>query len=48
MLKIDAELANNPLIFPPDDVLAKLKQFRAVTADEEQKWGEAFNKVLGL
>lgn len=48
MLKIDKDIANNPLIFPSDETLAKLKQFRAVTADEEQKWGEAFNKVLGL
>jgi spermidine/putrescine transport system substrate-binding protein len=48
MLKIDKDIANNPLIFPPDDVLSRLKQFRAVTADEEQAWGEAFNKVLGL
>jgi spermidine/putrescine transport system substrate-binding protein len=48
MLALDAEIANNPLIFPPDDMVARLKQFRAVTADEEQKWGEAFNKVLGL
>jgi spermidine/putrescine transport system substrate-binding protein len=48
MLKLDPEVANNPLIFPPADVSARLKQFRAVTADEEQKWSEAFTKVLGL
>jgi spermidine/putrescine transport system substrate-binding protein len=48
MLALDAEIANNPLIFPPDDMVARLKQFRAVTAEEEQAWGEAFNKVLGL
>ena len=48
MLKIDKDIANNPLIFPPDSTLAVLKQFRAVTAEEEQAWGEAFNKVLGL
>jgi spermidine/putrescine transport system substrate-binding protein len=48
MLKIDKDIANNPLIFPPDATLARLKQFRAVTAAEEQSWGEAFNKVLGL
>jgi spermidine/putrescine transport system substrate-binding protein len=48
MVALDAEIANNPLIFPPDDLLARLKQFRAVTAEEEQSWGEAFNKVLGL
>ena len=48
MLKIDKDIANNPLIVPPDDILSRLKQFRAVTAEEEQAWGEAFNKVLGL
>jgi spermidine/putrescine transport system substrate-binding protein len=48
MLKLDAEIADNPLIFPPDATLARLKQFRAVTAEEEQAWAEAFNKVLGL
>jgi spermidine/putrescine transport system substrate-binding protein len=50
MLKLPdgAELANNPLIFPPADYTSRLKQFRAVTADEEQKWSEAFSKVLGL
>jgi spermidine/putrescine transport system substrate-binding protein len=48
MLKLDPEIANNPLIFPPAEVQSSLKQFRAVTADEEQKWGEAFSKVLGL
>jgi spermidine/putrescine transport system substrate-binding protein len=50
MLKLPdgAELANNPLIFPPADYTSRLKQFRAVTADEEQKWAEAFSKVLGL
>ncbi|MEO8570132.1 MAG: extracellular solute-binding protein [Chloroflexota bacterium] len=48
MLKIDKDLANNPLIFPPDDYIARLKQFRAVTAAEETSWGKAFNTVLGL
>ena len=48
MLKIDKEIANNPLIFPPAETLARLKQFRAVTAAEEQSWAQAFTKVLGL
>ncbi|HEX5823904.1 MAG TPA: extracellular solute-binding protein [Candidatus Limnocylindrales bacterium] len=48
MLKIDKDIANNPLIFPPDDITARLKQFRAVTAEEEQSWAQAFTKVLGL
>ena len=48
MLKIDKDLANNPLIFPPDDWVARLHQFRAVTAEEETAWAEAFTKAMGL
>jgi spermidine/putrescine transport system substrate-binding protein len=48
MIKLDEELGANPLIFPPDDWVARLHQFRAVTAEEEQAWGEAFSKVIGL
>jgi spermidine/putrescine transport system substrate-binding protein len=48
MLKLDAEIANNPLIFPPDDWVARLHQFRATTADEETSWSEAFTKAMGL
>ena len=43
-----ADEADNPLIFPPDDYVARLHQFRSVTADEEQAWGEDFSRVLGL
>jgi len=48
MLTIDADLANNPLIFPPPDYLARLHQFRSTTADEEQSWSQDFTKVMGL
>ena len=48
MLKLDKKLADNPLIFPPDDYVARLHQFRAVTADEETNWAEAFTKAMGL
>jgi spermidine/putrescine transport system substrate-binding protein len=50
MLKLpDAQdIANNPLIFPPDDYVARLHQFRAVTAEEETTWAEAFTKAMGL
>jgi spermidine/putrescine transport system ATP-binding protein len=48
MLELDAELANNPLIFPPADYSARLHQFRATTAEEETAWSEAYTKVLGL
>ncbi len=48
MLEIDADLANNPLIFPPPDFTSRLHQFRATTAEEETAWSKAYTKVLGL
>ena len=48
MLESDPELASNPLIFPPDDWVARLHQFRATTAEEETAWSEAFTKAMGL
>ncbi|HZM71864.1 MAG TPA: spermidine/putrescine ABC transporter substrate-binding protein [Candidatus Polarisedimenticolia bacterium] len=44
----DPEIGDNPLIFPPDDYVARLHQFRSVTAEEEQAWSEDFSRVLGL
>ena len=46
--KSNPDVANNPLIFPPDDVVARLHQFRALDATEEKDWGAAFSKVIGL
>jgi spermidine/putrescine transport system substrate-binding protein len=48
MLESDPELANNPLIFPPDDWVSRLHIFRATTAEEETSWSEAFTKAMGL
>jgi spermidine/putrescine transport system substrate-binding protein len=48
MLEMDPDLANNPLIFPPEDWVARLHQFRATTAEEETAWSEAFTKAMGL
>jgi len=48
MLELDPALAENPLIFPPEDWVARLHQFRSTTAEEETAWAEAFSKVLGL
>jgi spermidine/putrescine transport system substrate-binding protein len=42
------DVANNPLIFPPPDVVARLHQFRALDANEEKDWSAAFSKVIGL
>jgi spermidine/putrescine transport system substrate-binding protein len=44
----DPDIGNNPLIFPTDEMTARLHQFRAVSADEEQSWGEAFSSVAGF
>jgi len=48
MVTLDPEIAANPLIFPPDDWVARLHQFRATTAEEETAWSEAFTKAMGL
>jgi len=48
MVELDAEIANNPLIFPPEDWVARLRQFRTTTAEEETAWAEAFTKAMGL
>ena len=48
ILAIDDSLATNPLIFPTDDMTARLHQFRATTEDEETRWAEDFSKVAGL
>jgi len=48
MVGLDPDIANNPLIFPPDDWVARLHQFRATTAEEETAWSEAFTKAMGL
>jgi spermidine/putrescine transport system substrate-binding protein len=39
-------VANNPLIFPPPDVVRRLHQFRPLDAKEEKDWSDAFSKVL--
>lgn len=44
--KIDPALAENQLIFPNDETLATVKVFRALSADEEQSFGDLFQSVL--
>jgi spermidine/putrescine transport system substrate-binding protein len=48
MIELDPEAADNPLIFPPADWVARLHQFRATTAEEETAWSEAYTKIMGL
>jgi spermidine/putrescine transport system substrate-binding protein len=47
MEKIDPDLAKSPWIFPTPEILSKAKVFRTLTPDEEVKYSEAFQKVLG-
>jgi spermidine/putrescine transport system substrate-binding protein len=44
--KLDPALADNQLIFPNEETLAKVQVFRALTADEEQSFGDLFQSVL--
>ncbi|HEY0259240.1 MAG TPA: spermidine/putrescine ABC transporter substrate-binding protein [Lacisediminihabitans sp.] len=46
MMDIDPELADNQLIFPSDETLAKAHIFRTLKAAEESKYGAAFQAVL--
>jgi spermidine/putrescine transport system substrate-binding protein len=43
----DPELAENPLIFPPDDVLANLHIFKGLSEEEESAFNDAFSEVTG-
>ncbi len=43
----DPELAESPLIFPPDEVLSKVKIFRSLTEEEESAYNDAFSVVTG-
>jgi spermidine/putrescine transport system substrate-binding protein len=47
MEKRDPKLAENPLIFPPDEVAAKLHPYPALSPKDEQTMQEAMAKVVG-
>jgi spermidine/putrescine transport system substrate-binding protein len=47
LAKTDAEMAANPLIFPPDDVLAQVKIFKGLTEEEETYFNNKFSALLG-
>jgi spermidine/putrescine transport system substrate-binding protein len=43
----DPELAENPLIFPSDEVLAKVKIFKSLTEEEETYFNDQFSVLIG-
>ncbi len=48
LIKIDANLGNSPLIFPPADVTARVKRFKSLTEDEEKAYNDKFSAVTGV
>jgi len=47
LAKQDPKLAENPLIFPPDDVSARLKPYPALSTGDERQMQEAMAQVTG-
>ena len=47
MVKVDPSLAESPWIFPTEKFLQKAKAFRSLSPDEETKYSEEFQKVIG-
>ncbi|PWU52796.1 ABC transporter substrate-binding protein [Micromonospora globispora] len=47
MVKIDPELAENPLIFPDDEMLSKSKVFMALDEKQEKDYEAKFQQVIG-
>ena len=47
MMDIDPELAEDPNIFPDEEILSKVKVIRSTTADEETEFGGQFQTTIG-
>jgi spermidine/putrescine transport system substrate-binding protein len=43
----DPDLAKSPLIFPPADVLAKVKIFKSLTEEDEAYFNDKFSAATG-
>ena len=48
LVAINPDNANNPLMFPPDDMLARVKVFKGLDEATEKKYLDAWNTVIGL
>lgn len=48
MTKIEPELADNPLIFPTDEMRAQMHGYKVLSTELNQKYQEAFDKAIGL
>jgi spermidine/putrescine transport system substrate-binding protein len=47
LAKDDPDVANNPLIFPSEAVLAKSHVFKGLTAEKETKYNGLFQALIG-
>lgn len=47
MLRIDPELAEDPLIFPTPEFLEQVQVFRDLRPDEDDRYSEAFGAAIG-
>ena len=47
MSKLNPELAENPLIFPDEEMSKRIFDMRSLTAEEDNRYTQAFQKVLG-
>jgi spermidine/putrescine transport system substrate-binding protein len=48
LLEIDEELAENELIFPTDDMLARAVSYKSLTEEEEQYFNDRFSQLIGV
>lgn len=47
MAKTNPQLAENPLIFPDEDMSKRIFDMRSLTAEEDNRYTQAFQKILG-
>jgi spermidine/putrescine transport system substrate-binding protein len=45
--RTDPDLANNPLVFPPDEIRKKLHAYPALSDNDERTMKEAMAQVTG-
>jgi spermidine/putrescine transport system substrate-binding protein len=45
--RTDPAVAKNQLVFPDQALLTRTYQWKALTAEEEQRYNAAFNRVSG-
>jgi spermidine/putrescine transport system substrate-binding protein len=47
LAKIDADLADNPLLFPDEATLARTRSFAYLSDEVEAQYDEAFSQITG-